>query len=41
MLYDILLVLTIFGTRVVVPIFATLLLGRLLERALRQGARPA
>lgn len=41
MLYDILFVLTIFVTRVVLPVLATLLLGGLLERVLRRGVRPA
>jgi hypothetical protein len=37
MLTDILFVLTIFATRIVLPIIATGLLGSLLERALRHG----
>lgn len=41
MLYDILFVLAIFVTRVVLPIFATMLLGSWLERVLRRGVHPA
>ncbi len=41
MLYDSLFVLTIFGTRIVLPMVATLLLGGLLERALRRDVRSA
>ncbi len=37
MLYDILFVLTIFATRMVLPIVVTLVLGNLVERALRRG----
>lgn len=41
MLYDSLFVLTIFVTRTALPIAATVLLGSLLERALRRGINPA
>ena len=41
MLYDILFVLTIFVTRIVLPMAATVMLGSLLERALRRGINPA
>jgi len=37
MLYDILFVLTLFTTRIVLPILVTLVLGNSVERALRRG----
>lgn len=41
MLFDVLFVISIFVTRIVLPIAATLILGSLLERALRRGIKPA
>jgi hypothetical protein len=41
MLFDILFVISIFITRIVLPIAATLILGSLLERALRWGIKSA
>ena len=41
MLFDILFVLSIFATRIILPIAGTVLLGSLLERALHHGIHSA
>lgn len=41
MLFDVLFVLSIFLTRIVLPIAVTFVLGSLLERALRRGIKSA
>ena len=40
MLYDILFIAFFFATRIALPIIATYVLGRLIERALNHEARP-